>query len=86
MTKKAKKPRAQAAPSYWWFGSETTTALRDQLNAALEGGARLEVRIDKKKNMMLTVVPLELAKAVLTSPVGTFTTLNKSFLCPPICP
>lgn len=84
MKKKAKK-RAPKAPSYWWFDAEVAVALRDQLNAALEGGARLEVRIDAKKSMTLSVVPLGSYVGVGTVAVPTFAPLNKSHYCPPQC-
>lgn len=80
MAKKKAKPRAKA-PSYWWFDADVAVALRDQLNATLEGGARLEVRIDGKKSMTLTVVPLGIYTAE-----AAFAPLNKSHVCPPFCP
>lgn len=64
---------------YTWFGWDTVASLRDQLDAAGEG-SRLEVRVDSKKNMTLRVV----GSGVTTQDASG--DLNKSFICPPICP
>lgn len=71
-------PKPKVRP-YWWFQGDSVDDLTARLNAS--PGARLEVRIDAKQHMTLTVVP----------PVGVVVTLagepiNKSFICPPICP
>lgn len=78
MSKKKAKKRAPRK-TMTWFGPETTVPLRDQLNATLEGGARLEVR-GNGRAMTLTVVPLG------PTALAAFAPLNKSFVCPPICP
>jgi len=79
MTTKPKAPRKSKAAPYWWFGSETIDALKERLGAA-GPGTRLEVRLDGKK-MTLRVVP-----AGVTTADAAGDDLNKSNICPPICP
>lgn len=62
---------------YWWFDKETVDALRAKLDA---GAQRLEVRIDHNQFMTLRVIPLG---EVAAQEGGD---LNKSNVCPPICP
>ena len=83
MKPKRKSPAKKSspeAPDFWWFESGTVDALRERLIAA-GGGTRLEVRLDQAQNMKLRVVP----QGFTSESAGT-DDLNKSNICPPICP
>jgi hypothetical protein len=72
----AKAKKQPKAPPYWWFDKETAYALRDQLSAGPI--QRLEVRVDADNNMTLHVIQQGVSAASVP--------LNKSHICPPVCP